>query len=577
MDASNQTKAGFSSATDHDALTARYTPSYLSFTILVLLLTVVVTRASSSRNTRSQVLSNGARTAPEVPYWLPILGHMPNMGWNPTAFTRGLRDTYTKGIFALNFGGGKHNVIYNPALTTALLNHRDGKADSEEVAKRIMVNVFGMPKGERATFDAAWTDLVACYKHILSEPSLGRMVDRTAQKIRENVLFLVSFAPSLVDQTIWERVSDVTVTKNNEGEEVVEASMLPLIRDFCAHTANVSIMGSNFLANYPDFFEDIWTLDKAFVLLVAGLPRWIPIPSVTRAHIAKRKILHEVETFHRAMEKNANGEDPGADWRDLDDVGNLVKARMDVYRKHNFSIRARAATEHSLLWAANANSNTLIFWMLNRIFADKELLAKLREEIAPYLEVVQPKQELTVPEMPHFKTFDVDALCTKCPLLKSCYVECLRLDAAPWSFKVVNEDFVLQSRERDTQGWLLRKGEYVHAAHDLHSTDPAYFSDPNVWKADRHIKYSGEGEEKRGTADLGSIRPYGGGSSMCKGRTFALKESMAFTAAIIALWEIERAGGGEWKMPRPTKATGVYATNDSTRVWLKRRKLPLAT
>lgn len=65
---------------------------------------------------------------------------------------------------------------------------------------------------------------------------------------------------------------------------------------------------------------------------------------------------------------------------------------------------------------------------------------------------------------------------------------------------------------------------------------------------------------------------------MCKGRSFAFKECMAFAAAIIALWDIEPKGGsGVWKMPRHRKATGVYSTPDDTRVWIKRRKLPQAS
>ena len=60
---------------------------------------------------------------------------------------------------------------------------------------------------------------------------------------------------------------------------------------------------------------------------------------------------------------------------------------------------------------------------------------------------------------------------------------------------------------------------------------------------------------------------------MCKGRAFAFKECMMFTAAIISMWDIEAAGGGPWKMPRHKRATGVYSTNDDTRVWLKRRDL----
>ncbi|KAK5702495.1 hypothetical protein LTR17_022243 [Elasticomyces elasticus] len=318
------------------------------------------------------------------------------------------------------------------------------------------------------------------------------------------------------------------------------------------------------------------------------------------------------------MEKHyENGEDAGTNWGSLDDVGSLVKARkpyeclastrkvhlaaigqtgdvlwlgrplslgkdpllthmpvilgMAVYRKHNWSIRGRAATELSLLWAANANSDTLIFWMINRIYADKTLLEKIRKEIAPYVVFVEMPSDLPIAEPPRLERFDVDGLSNNCPLLKSSYIESLRLDAAPWSFRVIKEDFVLQGRGEGAEGWRLRKGDCAHIAHDLHSTDPKYFDDPMVWRADRHIKY--ENEDKHGAADMGSIRPYGGGASMCKGRAFAFKQSMMYTAAIVAMWDIEPAGGGPWKMPRHKKSTGVYNTSDDTRVWVKARPL----
>ena len=553
-------------------VTSRYQPNYVAYSLVILIVTLILTRTLSSRHARPTIASkDNARTVPEVPYWLPILGHIPNMAINADGFVKGLRSQYSKGIFALNFGGSKHNILYSPGLATALLNQKTSNADSHDVTRGILSNVFGFPTNEHAKYDTALPDMMACYRHLLSDPSLAQLVDRTAKSIQTNVMSLVTFASSPVDQTLWERVSDVSLTKDKKGEEVVEASMLPLIRDFCAHSANASIMGSNFLDNYPNIFDEVWTLDYGILMLAAGLPRWVPIPSLTRAHIARKRIIDALSVFHIAMQKHRRGEDPGPEWRDLDDVGNLVKARMDVYEKYDFSIRGRAAIEHSLVWAANANSNALVFWMLNRIYADKEVLEKLREEIAPYVKVVQPKQEFKIPEQPRFDEFDVEGLCTQCPLLKSCYVESLRFDAAPWSLKMVEQDFVLQSREKDAQGWLLRKGEYVHAAHDLHSTNPAHFEDPMTWKADRHIKRL-DGEKP--TADMGTIRPYGGGSSMCKGRSFAFKEIMVFTAGIISLWDMEAAGGGEWKMPRHKKATGVYGTNDTTRVWLKRRKLP---
>jgi hypothetical protein len=77
-------------------------------------------------------------------------------------------------------------------------------------------------------------------------------------------------------------------------------------------------------------------------------------------------------------------------------------------------------------------------------------------------------------------------------------------------------------------------------------------------------------------ADLMFFSP-GGGHTMCKGRAFAFKEIMLFSAAIISMWEIDPVNGGEWKFPKQRKATAVYGTDSSTRVWIKQRKLPVAT
>lgn len=554
-----------------------YTPTYLTCTILAVLLMAITTRlvGSFNGNSKTTATKNGhsAQTVPRVPYWLPFIGHIPSMAWDPTAFTQRLRSAYPQGIFALNLGGQVHNIISTPILATALLNQKS-HVDFEAVTNKIMVNVFGLSIKDQGSWHKASTEVAACYKYLMTEPTLGAMVGETVRRLRENVVNFVSFTDSIVDQTLWERVADVKATKDLEGEDVVEASLLPLVREWVAHTANASIMGSNFLAKFPDFFEDLWTLDRGFLLMVAGLPKWFPIPMLTRAHLAQRRMLDKMCTFHEAMEADANGEDPGPDWRDLDDVSALVKERVKVYRKHDLPIRTRAVLEEILMWASNANSNALIFWMINRIYADPELLGRVREEIQPYVNAVQPKQEFPVAESPRLGSFNIDGLCSSCPLLKSCYVESLRLDTASWSLKVIQEDFVLQPRDNGAQGWLLRKGEHVHAAHDLHSTDPAHFDEPMTWKADRHIKY--DESEKKATADLGTIRPYGGGTSMCKGRAFAFKESMTFVAAIVALWDIQPVGGGDWKMPRHRKATGVYGTGDNTRVWLKRRKLPQA-
>lgn len=473
--------------------------------ICAIAIIAINTRLQSAKQQERQ--SGSTAAVPAVPYWLPLIGHIPSMVWDATAFLRRLRSTYTGGAYALNLGGTVHNIIYAPGHVTALLNTKESSASNESVADTIGERVFGFPmKTEAEKYNNARAEISACYSHLLNEADLSEMVRGTAETTKHSIANLVSFSPSIVDQAYWERTAGVELTTDSDGTQVVAANLVDLVRDFCAVASNASVIGPDFIRNYPDFLADLWIVDRAFLYLGAGLPRWTPIPLVTRAHIARRNIIQRMSIFEQAMDKQASGQDPGPEWRDLDEVGAVIKARTKVYRKHGMSLAARAAFDFGLLWATNANSNMLVFWMLNHIYADPSLLATIREEIAPYARAVQPKQEFAVAEAPRLEHFDIDGLCANCPLLKSCYVECLRYDAATWSFKVAMDDFTLSPREKEAQAFVLRKGDFIHAAHDLHNTDPKYFPNPDAWQADRHVKVGADGKR---TADLGTIRPYG--------------------------------------------------------------------
>jgi len=330
--------------------------------------------------------------------------------------------------------------------------------------------------------------------------------------LKTNINDFVSFSESIVDQPHWERSGNTRVVTTLAGEPVVEASLLPLMRDFVAWTANPALMGSDFVNNNPTFWSDLWTMDRAFMYMATGLPRWLPIPTLTRGHLALRRMLQPLLEFHIALDKHADGKDPGSGWSNLDDVSEVVKARTAIYREHNASMQARAACEAALVWAMNANANITIFWLLNRIYADRELLAALREEVAPFVNVAPANRDFAIPETQRLQNIDLEGLETKCPLLKSAYIESLRLDVAAWSFKVMRQDVLLSAREKQAEKFWIRKGTYTHIAHELHNKDPAYWDDPKVWRADRHIRYEGDGEkgaEKQVKVDMGSIRSYG--------------------------------------------------------------------
>jgi cytochrome P450 len=477
---------------------------------LTLLALAVTTRFLSGLLGASKPAHHGSKSVPMLPYWLPVLGHIPQFTMAPQRLLSKARDTYTSGIFALNLGTTTHNIVFSPPMGGLLMNQKHSIADMDSVGKYILMAVFGYPtsKASMAKYDQATPALQACYKHVLSEPSLSEMVQRTIDTTKRNIANLVTFSESKVDQLEWERTSHAETITMPSGHLVVEVSLKPLIRDFIACNANPALIGSDFVNNNPNFFQHLWDLDSGFKWLATGLPAWLPIPQLWRAKLARNRAFATVREWEVAMQRAVDGKDAGHEWQDLHNVGPVLTQRLDVYRQFDFTMDERAALDLCLLWAMNANTNMLVFWMLNHIYADKSLLARLREEIAPYVHAVQPKQRFGLPESPCIDKLDYEALDKKCHLLKSCYIESLRLDAAPWSFRVMQEDLLLAaSREPDSDKFFLKKGTYAHIAHSIHHTDPAYFDDPQVWRADRHIKH--EHGDTEPSVSMGTIRPYG--------------------------------------------------------------------
>lgn len=60
---------------------------------------------------------------------------------------------------------------------------------------------------------------------------------------------------------------------------------------------------------------------------------------------------------------------------------------------------------------------------------------------------------------------------------------------------------------------------------------------------------------------------------MCKGRQFAVKEILIFTATILTTYDMQPVGGGPWKLPKQSNGAGTKHPASSTRVWIKARAM----
>ncbi|KAH6605776.1 cytochrome p450, partial [Trichoderma cornu-damae] len=524
--------------------------------VVTFLVLVVTTKALSG--SPAALDASGSHKIPSSPsYWFPFLGHALSMAFGNDGFLASMRSRFPEGIFSLKMAGRMHHFIYKPSLVTAVLNLHRPAAEEQMLANRLLESTFGVNKRDQAIYNKIFPEALAQYKHLGSEPGLGEVTGAALSQVKRNIINLVTFSPNPMDQTEWEKMADVDVIEGDAREGLfTEVDLMELTRNFVAATAVPAIYGTDFVDNFPDLWKWLWIYNESFVLLATGAPAWLPWPRLQRGKLARRRLLAGLYEFNDAMEKHMNGEEGDAKWQNLNNVSRLVKGRIELFRQHGVSLDGRAAFDLALLWASVANSNSLIPWMLFELYRDPVLLEQVREEIAPYVEAVQPKNEFgsAVWVPPVLRDVDIDGLITKCPLLKASYIETLRVYSGGWAMKLMYQDTVLEAKGKGGESYFLKKGTYAHIPQELHQFDPQYFPNPTEWQAERHVRETVDGSGKKiVTADMGTLRPYGGGLKMCKGRQFALREMLLYTAAIISFYDMQPPKGGSWSVPQTRK------------------------
>lgn len=584
------------------------------YTLAIVIATLcITTRILSGGRSRVRVYdSDQTRDVRKLPYWVPYIGHAISLGLGSVNFllrarfvpipflitfnfvlTHPSRKSLDNDpVFSLHMGGKTHNMITTPSLMHSLFVQRTA-ASHDSFISYIMIAVFGFSKDIR-NMDPKHTKAIhGTLNLMMREPCLSNMASATVRAIERESPNLVSFSPSLIDQSSWERVSEVSVLEDDPN--VCEANLSTLIRNFVGYNATKTLMGRSFMDLYPNILEDLWTFDCQFNLLLLGTPAWFPLPRVSAAYAARSRLNRAVSSFHAAVAATDAGKDPGFDWQDMDDVSEVMLARAREWNKTGLHPRVTGPGDLAVLWAMNVNANMAVYWLLIHIISDPELLAEISEEIAPFAKAARPDPATTGFPMPEPPTLslDIDGLLNSCPMFKAACYETLRLDSAAFSYKEVMTDFTLTESQEDAalrhekpQSYNFRTGEYVCIPNGVHHQDQVYFPDPNKFDPRRFLvkddeklaqdvpENDPEGKKSnrttRGlTADMGAIRPFGGGSTVCKGRLFAEREILAFVAGLLVMWDIQPADGKPWKVPGRVPASAVALPDKEVRVKLK--------
>ena len=254
------------------------------------------------------------------------------------------------GIFALKLFGTKYNIVWTPSLIDAAFSIDHASLDSSEPRWMLLRNVFGAEGSGKGEYLHLYSkDQVCLANALLSKDTTdsSQTTQTTLHAIQQHAPNLVSFAERPIDQNPWEQNANPVL----HDSSLVEIPLFELISRFVAHVSLPAVVGTEFLEIYPTTVEDLWDLDGGFKWLKWGFSRLWGIPSLTRAHIARRRLLAALQSFHKAADAVSNGDEPKQPWREIGDLSEVMKERCKIWNRFQISLGVRAACDLNLLWA----------------------------------------------------------------------------------------------------------------------------------------------------------------------------------------------------------------------------------
>lgn len=181
---------------------------------------------------------------------------------------------------------------------------------------------------------------------------------------------------------------------------------------------------------------------------------------------------------------------------------------------------------------AIVNTAPSLFWLVTSIFAEPDLVQRLREEAmrVTQLEVSSRADDgdSTV------AVIDINKYDTECPLHVACYKETQRLANESVIFRRIMEDVTV--KRGDEEAFLLKKGVDVQIPVGIfHRSQAIWGDDVLEFRPERFMESIFASDNAKKSAYM----PFGGGRHLCPGRDFAFAELMAFTSTLVVGYNFE--------------------------------------
>lgn len=541
--------------------------SFLILSVGIVAYTYVYTNLRY-RYQMSRLAKDDIQQPPAIPYSLPFLGSA--LQWlapKPGLFWKNLFSYHPRstGACTLLLGGQNTHILFDAAGVAALFKAKEPTRD--RFNELLMANVFGLPETEIRKFYGQ--------KGEIFQDEKGNEAP-TAKQQQENVwheYLIKTDAVAELTQEFTDRLK--TSFQHDKGLEdgaTIEVDMSRWIRDHMFKASTDAFMGTSLLETYPEFVDDFWEFDKAFLSLFFGLPK----ATLKKEHAALQKVLAGTRKWHRAIYAQCGGQpvDPkeGPSWEPI--LGaRVTRARHIYFNERDLNSDMRASADMGILFGISSNAIPCTSWMIMHIIdpnGDKTLLPRIMEE-------------LKTTETP--RGLDISKLISL-PLLQSTFQETLRLYTDALVTRDLPNDLILLMHD-GKKSMKFEKGSIMMAPSYLGHHDAEKWDTPEapseIFYAERFLKTDpATGKQTfsmNGTS--GKLFPFGGGKTICPGRVFAKQEVLGAVAIILLGYDltpitfVDLKGNKTSTFPGLADGyggNGIMAANGDLRVSLRKRK-----
>lgn len=280
---------------------------------------------------------------------------------------------------------------------------------------------------------------------------------------------------------------------------------------------------ANPLAGDPALEQSFWDFDHGLGMLLLGVAPSITAP---RAYAGRERLVAALADYLEAGTYRTGSR--------------IIQERVAVALRHGWTLRAVARSELSFLFAGIVNATTSAFWIVLQLFADPDLLARVRREIEAVLVVGGPEARDGA------AVLGVEDLRTRCPMLVAVYRECLRLNSDNNSIRLVREPTLLADRWYLAPGSVLQiAGGVIHADPTIWGQDVDRFNPSRFLPAGQQQSAGPGGDKQQPQVHPAAFRAFGGGKTLCPGRHFAMNEILSLVALVVLYFDMRPADGSE--------------------------------